>query len=65
MPFLRYFSDDHAVVIELPIFLLQVLKDATLHGAAVLGVPVKATIKEVISSPLCKSAFIIVYRYRF
>jgi hypothetical protein len=25
----------------------QVIKDATAHGAAVLGVPVKATIKEV------------------
>jgi len=29
--------------------MFQVLKDAAIHGAAVLGVPVKATIKEVIS----------------
>lgn len=26
---------------------LQVIRDAAVHGAAVLGVPVKATIKEV------------------
>ena len=32
--------------------LFQVLKDAAIHGAAVLGVPVKATIKEVNSVPL-------------
>lgn len=31
---------------------LQVIRDAAVHGAAVLGVPVKATIKEVHLSSL-------------
>ena len=29
--------------------MLQVLKDNAIHGAAVLGVPVKATIKEIMA----------------
>jgi hypothetical protein len=32
---------------DLLMIFTQVIKDATAHGAAVLGVPVKATIKEV------------------
>ncbi|XP_057493624.1 2-C-methyl-D-erythritol 4-phosphate cytidylyltransferase, chloroplastic-like isoform X2 [Actinidia eriantha] len=40
----------------------QVLKDGWLNGAAVLGVPVKATIKEVIKPELLKKGFELVNR---
>jgi hypothetical protein len=38
---------DSARPLVLPKDISKVIKDATAHGAAVLGVPVKATIKEV------------------
>ncbi len=37
----------HIWYTNLSMIFTQVIKDATAHGAAVLGVPVKATIKEV------------------
>jgi 2-C-methyl-D-erythritol 4-phosphate cytidylyltransferase len=40
------------VYIHISLKMFQVLKDAAIHGAAVLGVPVKATIKEVNSVSL-------------
>ncbi|XP_048502523.1 2-C-methyl-D-erythritol 4-phosphate cytidylyltransferase, chloroplastic isoform X2 [Beta vulgaris subsp. vulgaris] len=40
----------------------KVLKDGKVHGAAVLGVPVKATIKEVILPALLKDGFDLVTR---
>lgn len=40
------------VYIHISLKIFQVLKDAAIHGAAVLGVPVKATIKEVNSVSL-------------
>ncbi|TQD96045.1 hypothetical protein C1H46_018387 [Malus baccata] len=41
---------------------MGVLKDGCLNGAAVLGVPVKATIKEVIKTQLLKEGFELVNR---
>ncbi|KAK1263129.1 hypothetical protein QJS04_geneDACA016221 [Acorus gramineus] len=40
----------------------KVLKDGSLNGAAVLGVPVKATIKEVIKPKLLRNGFELVNR---
>ncbi|KAL9298607.1 putative 2-C-methyl-D-erythritol 4-phosphate cytidylyltransferase [Arabidopsis thaliana] len=42
---------------------LQVLKDGSAVGAAVLGVPAKATIKEVIKPELLKKGFELVKRF--
>lgn len=44
-----FINSDVSIFTRFSLEMLQVLKDAAIHGAAVLGVPVKATIKEVIS----------------